>query len=95
MLNYKDYFLLYESAGPNKHLTHLEELILTDKMMPVSPKPPTVRSKSFLFFFFEEVIIFPCKFNNFISYSVLVLYELLPGNCLVIVPSVNRTPERA
>ena len=32
MLNYKDYFLLYESAGPNKHLTHLEELILTDKM---------------------------------------------------------------
>ena len=31
MLAYKKYFLLYEAAGPNKHLTHLEELILTDK----------------------------------------------------------------
>jgi len=30
MLEYKDYFPLYESAGPNKHLTHLEELILTN-----------------------------------------------------------------
>jgi len=30
MLEYKDYFPLYESAGPTKHLTHLEELILTD-----------------------------------------------------------------
>ena len=29
MLKFKDYFLLYEAAGPNKHLTHLEELILT------------------------------------------------------------------
>ena len=26
----KDYFPLYEAAGPNKHLTHLEELILTN-----------------------------------------------------------------
>ena len=31
MLTYKKYFPLYESAGPNKHLTHLEELILTDQ----------------------------------------------------------------
>jgi len=31
MLTYKKYFSLYEAAGPNKHLTHLEELILTDK----------------------------------------------------------------
>jgi len=30
MLEYKDYFPLYEAAGPNKHLTHLEELILTN-----------------------------------------------------------------
>ena len=30
MLEFKDYFPLYESAGPNKHLTHLEELILTN-----------------------------------------------------------------
>jgi len=30
MLEYKEYFQLYESAGPNKHLTHLEELILTN-----------------------------------------------------------------
>ena len=29
MLEFKDYFSLYEAAGPNKHLTHLEELILT------------------------------------------------------------------
>jgi len=29
MLTYKKYFPLYEAAGPNKHLTHLEELILT------------------------------------------------------------------
>jgi len=31
MLTYKKYFPLYEAAGPNKHLTHLEELILTDQ----------------------------------------------------------------
>ena len=30
MLEFKDYFPLYEAAGPNKHLTHLEELILTN-----------------------------------------------------------------
>ena len=30
MLEYKEYFPLYEAAGPNKHLTHLEELILTN-----------------------------------------------------------------
>ena len=30
MLEFKDYFPLYEAAGPTKHLTHLEELILTD-----------------------------------------------------------------
>ena len=30
MLEYKDYFPLHEAAGPNKHLTHLEELILTN-----------------------------------------------------------------
>jgi len=31
MLTYKKYFPLYEAAGPNKHLTHLEELILTNQ----------------------------------------------------------------
>lgn len=30
MLEFKEYFPLYEAAGPNKHLTHLEELILTN-----------------------------------------------------------------
>mgnify|MGYP001340253334 CR=1 FL=1 len=30
MINYREYFLFNESAGPNKHLTHLEELILTN-----------------------------------------------------------------
>ena len=30
MLGFKYYFPLYEAAGPNKHLTHLEELILTN-----------------------------------------------------------------
>ena len=31
MLKFKKYFLLHEAAGPNKHLTHLEELILTNQ----------------------------------------------------------------
>ena len=30
MITYKEYFLFNEAAGPNKHLTHLEELILTN-----------------------------------------------------------------
>lgn len=30
MITYKDYFLFNEAAGPNKHLTHLEELVLTN-----------------------------------------------------------------
>ena len=31
MILFEQYFKLYEEAGPNKHLTHLEELVLTDK----------------------------------------------------------------
>jgi hypothetical protein len=31
MLTFEKYFPLYEVAGPNKHLTHLEELILTNQ----------------------------------------------------------------
>ena len=33
MINYKKYFLLFEGVADtvNKHLTHLEELILTNK----------------------------------------------------------------
>lgn len=31
MILFEQYFKLYEDAGPNKHLTHLEELILTNK----------------------------------------------------------------
>ena len=31
MLTYKKYFPLFEGTGPNKHLTHLEELILTNE----------------------------------------------------------------
>ena len=42
MLTYKKYFPLYEAAGPNKHLTHLEELILTNQ------KDGAVRSINYL-----------------------------------------------
>ena len=31
MILFEQYFKLYEEAGPNKHLTHLEELVLTNK----------------------------------------------------------------
>lgn len=31
MILFEKYFELYEDAGPNKHLTHLEELVLTNK----------------------------------------------------------------
>ena len=31
MILFEQYFKLYEDAGPNKHLTHLEELVLTNK----------------------------------------------------------------
>ena len=31
MILFERYFKLYEDAGPNKHLTHLEELVLTNK----------------------------------------------------------------
>ena len=31
MILFEKYFELYEDAGPNKHLTHLEELVLTGK----------------------------------------------------------------
>ena len=31
MILFEQYFKLYEEAGPNNHLTHLEELVLTDK----------------------------------------------------------------
>ena len=31
MILFEQYFKLYEDAGPNKHLTHLEELVLTHR----------------------------------------------------------------
>jgi len=31
MILFQQYFKLYEDSGPNKHLTHLEELVLTNK----------------------------------------------------------------
>ena len=31
MIFFEQYFKLYEDAGPNKHLSHLEELVLTNK----------------------------------------------------------------
>ena len=31
MILFEQYFKLYEEAGPNKHLTHLEELVITNK----------------------------------------------------------------
>lgn len=42
MILFEQYYKLFESAGPNKHLTHLEELVLTNK------KEGAIRALSYL-----------------------------------------------
>ena len=39
---------------------------VTDKIIPVNPNPPKVRSNIFLFLCLEQLIIFLFNFNNFI-----------------------------
>lgn len=42
MILFEQYYKLFENAGPNKHLTHLEELVLTNK------KEGAIRALSYL-----------------------------------------------
>ena len=76
MLTYKKYFPLYESAGPNKHLTHLEELILTDE------KDGAVRAINYL-----EALTEILDSNTPRSVNATVKYDGAPAVILGVDPA--------
>ena len=75
MLTYKKYFPLYESAGPNKHLTHLEELILTGQ------KDGAVRAINYL-----EALTEILDSNTPRSVNATVKYDGAPAVILGVDP---------
>jgi len=76
MLTYKKYFPLYESAGPNKHLTHLEELVLTDQ------KDGAVRAINYL-----EALTEILDSNTPRSVNATVKYDGAPAVILGVDPA--------